>query len=225
MLTHEQAKVFYDRFGAKQDSQAFYEEAALTDLIEHADFDEAGMVFEFGSGTGRLAERVLEHHLPLSTCYRGVDISDTMVKLSTERLERFNERARVTQSDGSMEIPAPEGTIDRIVSTYVLDLLPESDIRAFLDDARRALTWDGRLCLAGLTYGPTPTSKTVIAAWNLVHTFRPSIVGGCRPIRMLDFLPEQDWTILHHRVLVASAVPSEVLIATPRSRPAIADVA
>ena len=32
---------FYDRFGAKQDHQGFYEDAALADLIGASDFDQA----------------------------------------------------------------------------------------------------------------------------------------------------------------------------------------
>jgi hypothetical protein len=32
-LTHAEARAFYDRFGAKQDAQAFYEGRAVRDLI------------------------------------------------------------------------------------------------------------------------------------------------------------------------------------------------
>jgi len=32
-LSHQQAKAFYDRFGAKQDSQAFYEDRAVQELV------------------------------------------------------------------------------------------------------------------------------------------------------------------------------------------------
>jgi hypothetical protein len=53
MLSHEEARAFYDWFGARQDSQRFYEDPALCDLLGHADFGEARSVFEFGCGTGR----------------------------------------------------------------------------------------------------------------------------------------------------------------------------
>ena len=51
MLSRDEAKAFYDRFGAKQDSQGFYEDRALEDLMEHVDVDEAEAGFEFGCGT------------------------------------------------------------------------------------------------------------------------------------------------------------------------------
>ncbi len=60
----EQVRAFYDRFGAKQDSQAFYEDAATADLILNAELGAARAVFEFGCGTGRFAEKLLAEHLP-----------------------------------------------------------------------------------------------------------------------------------------------------------------
>jgi hypothetical protein len=39
VLTHSQAQAFYDRFGKRQDSQAFFEDAALDELISHGAFE------------------------------------------------------------------------------------------------------------------------------------------------------------------------------------------
>lgn len=216
MLSRDEAKAFYDRFGAKQDSQGFYEDRALEDLVEHADFDEAKTVYEFGCGTGRFAERLLEHHLPLTASYRGVDISETMLALAEERIERFENRAEILLSDGSMRIDAEEGSIDRVVSTYVMDLLPEEDIRKFLEESLRALTEDGRLCVAGLTRGTTPISRLVSLVWSIVHRIRPALVGGCRPTRLIDYMHDSDWEILHRRVVICYGISSEVIVATPR---------
>ena len=63
VLTHEQAQAFYNRMGAKQDWQAFYEAKATHDLIVHASFETAQAVFEFGCGTGAFAERLLAARL------------------------------------------------------------------------------------------------------------------------------------------------------------------
>jgi len=57
-LTRSQARTFYDRFGAKQDAQSFYEDAAIGDLIAHATFEQAEGIFELGCGTGCLASRL-----------------------------------------------------------------------------------------------------------------------------------------------------------------------
>ena len=86
MLDRGQVRAFYDRFGARQDAQAFYEDAALTELVLHADFEAAGRVYELGCGTGRFARRLLERHLPDGATYLGVDLSATMVELARGRL-------------------------------------------------------------------------------------------------------------------------------------------
>lgn len=217
-LSEQQARAFYDRLGKKQDTQAFYEDPAIQALLAHGDFEDACVVYEFGCGTGRLAERILRDYLPATSWYRGVDISSTMVELARQRLIPFGDRAGVQLSDGSVTIEAPDGSIDRIVSTYVLDLLPLPKIRAFLDEANRVLTWDGRLCLVGLTEGTTPVSRAVAGVWKAVHRLRPGLVGGCRPLKLIDLLPPDDWTVIHHEVVVAYGIPSEVLVAAPHRR-------
>src|SRR6266478_1823744 len=91
-LTTAEAKVFYDRFGAKQDTQAFYEDRALDALILHADFQHAQSVFEFGCGTGRLAARLFTTTLREDCRYVGADISETMVALARKRSRRWANR-------------------------------------------------------------------------------------------------------------------------------------
>jgi ubiquinone/menaquinone biosynthesis C-methylase UbiE len=214
-LTREQAKAFYDRFGAKQDKQAFYEDAALDDLVTHAGFDHARSVLEFGSGTGRFAERLLVRHLPADAVYRGVDLSDTMVALARDRLRRFGDRAVINLSDGSPATGAAPASVDAFVSTYVLDLLPDNDIRAVLTEARRVLKPGGRLCVASGTWGRAGLSRIVSWLWGRVYALRPSLVGGCRPLRLTDFLAGGGWRVEYGNVVVAYGIPSEVVVASP----------
>src|SRR5260370_24707460 len=75
VLTHEQAQAFYNRMGAKQDWQAFYEAKATHDLITHASFETAQAVFEFRCRTGAFPERLPPPHPEPSACYAAADIS------------------------------------------------------------------------------------------------------------------------------------------------------
>jgi len=214
-LSLDDARAFYNRFGAKQDEQAYYEDAALDALLQHAGFEHACVVYEFGCGTGRFAERALEDLLPGSSWYRGMDISETMVSIAQNRLGRFGDRAQVWKSDGAMRIDAPDGSVDCVVSTYVLDLLPETAIVEFLDEAARVLTDDGRLCVAGLTSGTTLRSRATMFLWRMAHWIRPVWVGGCRPIRVAAMLDPAKWRVEHTGTVVARGIPSEVLVARP----------
>src|SRR6516225_4931780 len=165
VLTHEQAQAFYNRMGAKQDWQAFYEAKATQDLITHASFESAQAVFEFGCGTGAFAERLLTAHVSPETPYVAVDSSPTMIRLAQARLARFGSRVQVQQTDGSLQFDAPSGSYDRFVSTYVADLLITSDIAALFCEAHRLLLPGGRLCLVSLTQGTDLFSRLVMSAW------------------------------------------------------------
>ncbi len=206
------AQAYYDRFGKKQDSQGFYEDRALDDLIANSDFKNCQRVFEFGCGTGRLAARLLENCLSPSASYFGCDISPVMIDLAKRRLEAFGERAQVALSDGDVRFGVPDQSVDRVVSTYVLDLLSEADVRRFFTESRRVLGPGGKVCLASLTRGPGAVSRIVSSLWMSAFRLNPALVGGCRPIQVDAFVNPQDWKALHRSVVTPFGVPSEVLI-------------
>jgi ubiquinone/menaquinone biosynthesis C-methylase UbiE len=213
MLDKEQIRSFYDQFGPKQDWQRFYEGAATRDLLAHGTFEGAHAVFELGCGTGWLAKDLLSRYLPESATYTGFDLSSTMVTLAQKRLAKFGKRAEVHLTDGSLKLPFPDLQFDRFVSNYVLDLLPPEDIGMVMQEAYRVLMTNGRLCLISLTDGSTPFSQILIWLWRQVFTFRPSLLGGCRPLKLLGFISEKRWEVLHHNLVVAYGIPSEVVVA------------
>jgi ubiquinone/menaquinone biosynthesis C-methylase UbiE len=213
-LTPQEAKAFYDRFGARQDRQSFYEAAALEQLVAHGDFGGAKHVFEFGCGTGRFAFDLLRHHLPETASYRATDISTTMVELASARLAEFAPRASVTTASGDIAFPLPDGSVDRVIATYVLDLLSDGAIDRFLGEARRVLQPDGLLCVVGITFGTSPLSRTIMRGWQWLFTQRPSWVGGCRPSEIQRRLSSA-WRIRFRTVVVAWGIASEVVIAHP----------
>ena len=218
VLTHGQARAFYDWMGAKQDWQAFYEKRATRDLIAHASFETAQAVFEFGCGTGAFAERLLALHLEPSACYVAVDSSTTMIRLAQARLARFGSRVAVEQTDGSLQFEAASGSYDRFVSTYVADLLSASDITALLAEAHRLLMPEGRLCLVSLTHGTRWLSRLLTGLWTGIHRLTPTLVGGCRPLDLGVLLPASIFHLEYVHVVTAFGIPSEVIVAKPQPK-------
>lgn len=212
-LSHEEARHFYDRFGARQDSQAFYERPALEGMLAHLALGEAGAVLEFGCGTGKLAAEMLAQNLGPECRYLGLDVSRTMVELARARIAPFGARAEIRQTDGAPRIEAADGSFDRFVSTYVLDLLPEDEMRAVLEEAHRVLAPGGRLGIASLTHGRSGVARVVTWAWQRIHRLRPALVGGCRPIEVADLLSEGDWKLRHRSVVSPYGIASEVVVA------------
>lgn len=215
-LTPAQVRIWYDRFGRKQDSQDFYAGPALDDLIAHADFAHAEQVFEFGCGTGHFARRLLSEHLSASARYVGYDLSPVMVDLATQKVASAGARARVLGSEGEIRFPLADHSVDRVVSNYVLDLLSADDARVFFTEAHRSLVPGGKLCLVSLTQGVSAPSRMVCAVWSRVFRWSPTLVGGCRPIRLRDYVTPDLWKTEYDNVVSAFGVPSEVRVLTSR---------
>ena len=213
VLTHRQAQAFYNRMGAKQDWQAFYEAKATHDLIARASFETAQAVFEFGCGTGAFAERLLTAHLSPEAQYVTVDSSATMIRLAQARLARFGSRVAVEQTDGTLRFEAASSSYDRFVSTCVADLLAASDIAEMLSEAHRLLRPEGLLCLVSLTPGPTWLSRLVTGLWTGIHRLAPSLVGGCRPLELRTLLQAHPFLLEYAHVVTAFGIPSEIIVA------------
>ena len=211
-----QARAVYDRIGRAQDWQ-FYENRAVARLLTDFAPQTAHAVFEFGCGTARLAVRMLEL-LPPTASYLGVDVSPVMVALATNRLAGWGDRAQVRLVDGSMPLPADSNSTDRIVCTYIFDLLDDTDAAAVLDEFERILTPDGLLCLVSLRAGLTRFERLVSGLWTMLWRRAPQLLGGCRPMR-LDQVLGQRWALRHQHVVHSWGLVSEVVVATPRQNP------
>ncbi len=210
------ARQFYDRVGSWLDTQRFYEDRAIGRLVARAGFETAHSVFEFGCGTGRLAARLLGDALPHDARYTAVDISGTMVGLTTGRLRPWAGRVNVRLTEGSAPLGEPGASHDRFVSTYVLDLLSDPDIQAALTEAHSILTDQGLLCLVTSTWGDRGFARVVTAGWTWLYRRDPVLVGGCRPLRAADYLPRDRWRLEHRESIAAFGITSEVVVASKR---------
>ena len=216
VLTREAARRIYDRIGSRQDTQAFYEDRATEILVRNGEFGAARRVLELGCGTGRFALGLLTTQLSEVARYRALDLSPVMVGLARGRLAPFASRVEVVQTDGSPPSDEPTASCDRFVSNFVLDLLADEDIASVVGEAHRILEPGGLLCVCSLSTGSGPFSRFVARAWSWVHAARPALVGGCRPLELLDWIDAERWRVRHHEKRTPFGVPSEVLVAERR---------
>jgi ubiquinone/menaquinone biosynthesis C-methylase UbiE len=212
-LSHAEARRFYDRLGSVQDWQWPFEQPAREKMVEQMALGDASAVFELGCGTGRFAKDLLERHLPLEARYLGVDVSDTMLRLSRRSLERFGPRVEVRPSGGAQRFVAPDGGFDRWISTYVLDLLSESDIALALKEAQRLLMPGGRIGLVSLTHGATSLAQRIERIWLALNRRNAAWTGGCRPLALAGRLAPAAWSLRHHEVVTSFGISSEVIVA------------
>ena len=212
-LRPEVAARVYDRIGRLQDTQEPIERRAVDRLVALGRFDTATAVFELGCGTGTLAQRLLDHHLPPDATYVGLEVSRRMASLSRQRLEPWSSRARVIQTDGRLPLPVEEASADRFIAAYVFDLLPHDYALQVMREAHRILKPGGLLCVTSLTRGETSLARIVSSSWHGVWRVAPRLVGGCRPIDLEPLLENGQWTDLSTYVIQSWGFPSQLMVA------------
>lgn len=215
-LSPEQVKRFYDRIGAWQDTQAFYERPAVERMLAHADLSRARSVFELGCGTGRLAHRLLSEVLAPDARYRGVEISATMARLARRRLRPWVGRATVELLRSDALPTLDPGTLDAFFAVYVLDLLPVERLRRVLELAADGLAPGGLLCACTLGRGRHGVGRVVSDVWERVWRRWPGLVGGCRPVDVRAMLEATRWEVRHDSSLTVWGITSSVLVARRR---------
>lgn len=213
-LTPNQARRHYDRNAHKQEAQGWYENAALERLVALSDFAEASDVLEAGCGTGKLAALLLRNHLAPHATYTGVDISPAMLARAGTKLKKYAPRAKLRPGDVTLGLTSPDKSADRVIATYLFDLLSASHSKNLLAEMYRVLRPGGLICLAGLTRESEQGDMTVISQlWSLVQRRWPWIVGGCRPVQLRPLLDEARWRIVAHETVAPRGLVSEILIA------------
>jgi len=119
----------------------------------------------------------------------------------------------VSLSNGGPPVGEASGAYDRFVSNFVLDLLSTDDIGAVLAEAHRMLVPDGLVGLCSLTLGFNATTRLVSTLLSGVHRLRPQLIGGCRALELLDFLPSSRWRVHHASRVAPLGVPLQAVVA------------
>jgi SAM-dependent methyltransferase len=89
--------------------------------VEVAREYDAPRVLDVGGGSGRIGELLLEQG---ASRYVDVDLSDTMVDLARQRLERFGDKVNLLQGD-FLETPIP-GSYDVVLALGYFDYIAEA---------------------------------------------------------------------------------------------------
>jgi ubiquinone/menaquinone biosynthesis C-methylase UbiE len=113
----------------------------------------------------------------------GVDLSRRMLRLAAARLGAEHLGASLAQAS-VLHLPFRSNRFDAVLSTFLLDLLAETDIPVALNELGRVAAAGGRLVL-GIMELP---NKMVERAWMAAYRTAPELVGRCRPVDLAAYL-------------------------------------
>jgi len=213
------ADAFYNTVGRAIDLLAPFEDGARAALAAHAGLTQEGAelrVLELGCGTGRWARTFLGTGSGVSR-YVGLDSSETMAITAAGALADLD-RAVVVRADarepGAMSQAAETflgGQPDRILASYVLDLLDEGDTEALLGECRELLRASGGQLGACCICPGGP----VMSAWAEAWRAAPGLVGGCRPTELAARLRAAGWEVETEERTAVLGYTSQIVVARP----------
>jgi ubiquinone/menaquinone biosynthesis C-methylase UbiE len=208
---------------SKSEREAYYNKIAkVYDLLaEHSEraMREAGLaklaaaqgehMLEIGFGTGHCLAELAKAVGPAGKVF-GIDISENMVSIARELMEKEQVADRVEVQRGDAEVlPYSANSMDAIFMSFTLELFDTPEIPGVLAQCKRILRPGGRIVVVGVS--KEGKQGMIIKAFEWTHRHFPNLMD-CRPIyiaRALEAagLNVQDTTIDH------MWVPVEIVLA------------
>lgn len=205
-ISTQAARRFYDRRGARHDWTEPWESRAKVRAVQLLDVAPRQRALNVGVGTGKDHSRLQAAVIPGGMAV-GLDISPVMLDLTRARTG-----SPVCQGD-ARRLPFKDACFDRLLCTYVLDLIPAVDLPIVLAEFRRVVKPAGRMVLVTLTEGTTLPSRILIALWRTLYRLSPLVCGGCHPLQTAHLVQTAGFNDVRREVVVQLTVPSEVITA------------
>jgi len=167
-------------------------------------------VLEIGFGTGHTLATLAQAVGPEGRVL-GIDISDSMVAMTRELLDKQDLADRAELQCGDAEhLPYDDGSLDAVVMIFTLELFDTPAIPRVLAECRRVLRSGGRIVVVGIS--KEGKQGLMIKAFEWTHRHFPNLMD-CRPIYIRRALEAagfhiQDVAIDH------MWVPVEIVLAT-----------
>ena len=176
----EQIKAYYDKIARAYDLLAEHSEQPMrAQGLAKLSARPGERVLEIGFGTGHCLVELARAVGPEGKVH-GIDISDSMLSLSRELLQKEDLDPRVELICGDAErMPYPDDSLDGIFTSFTLELFDTPAIPAVLAECRRVLRPGGRLVVVALS--KEGKQGLMLKAYEWTHKHFPNLMD-CRPI-------------------------------------------
>ena len=168
------------------------------------------MVLEIGFGTGYCLQQIA---LSIGTTGRayGIDISDGMIQVTKNKLEKAGlmDRVELYHGDAS-KLPFTNETFDAVFMSFTLELFDTPEIPLLLNEVRRVLKAGGRLGVTSLSRAKGNSIALRMYEW--IHRTWPKYVD-CRPIYLEQSLHKAGYTVESKELCSLLVLPIEIVIA------------
>ena len=207
----QEAKASYDMMSRWYDIlsgrfESKYREAGLRKLCARG----GGVVLEVGFGTGHCILALAQSVGDKGKVY-GIDISEGMCNISQSRMEKsgLSERVELHCGDAT-QLPFKSNSFDAVFMSFALELFDIPEIPIVLDECRRVLRSNGRICFVSMSKGNKDTAMLRLYEW--FHDKLPNYVD-CRPIYVRDGLEQAGFRVQDMSKMSMWGLPIEIVLA------------
>ncbi|RMF56616.1 MAG: methyltransferase domain-containing protein [Calditrichaeota bacterium] len=191
----------YDIWGKLTESRAIHK------ALELAAIQDGETILEVAVGTGLVFSNLVEKNPHGKNI--GIDLSPGMLAKAKARLQDKSLNNYTLIEASATELPVKDFSVDLLMNTYMLDLIPFTEMEKVLKEFNRVLKVGGRLVLVNMTHGRSFFSKF----YELLFRISPSLMGGCRPISISSDIHNLGFKLKHVEYLEQLFFPSEIILA------------
>lgn len=193
LQTKDETKAFYNKISKVYDLLADHSEEPVRRAgLEMLNARPGEKVLEIGFGTGHCLVVMARAVGPTGKVY-GIDLSEEMLKLAQENLEKEGLADRVELICGdAAELPYPSETMDAIFMSFTLELFDTPEIPSVLAECKRALRPGGRIVVVGMS--KEGEGGIVLQVFEWTHKHFPNFLD-CRPIFVRQALEDAGFRI------------------------------
>ena len=190
---------FYDAWGKLTESKA------LRRVMEMAGIRDGLSVLEVGCGTGTLLREIIPQNP--HGINKGFDLSGDMLKRAGEKLQKAGlQNFHLVEGD-ALNLRIEDNSVDILISTFMIDLLPEDTFDKIAKNFYRVLKPNGYVVIAHFSFGTKPIHKI----WYWIAKRLPGLLTGCRPISFANYLEKAGFNILTDIQVSQNTFPSEII--------------
>jgi ubiquinone/menaquinone biosynthesis C-methylase UbiE len=207
----EAARVSYNRLSSWYDVIAGSTEKKYRDWgLEKLSAQAGEKILEIGYGTGHCLVSIAKAVGPTGRVV-GVDISDGMLAIARERLQKegLAEHADLQLGDAANLDFLEAGSLDGVFMSFTLELFDNPEIPRVLQECRRLLKTGGRIAVVSMTKTNPPGVAVRIYEW--FHEYMPEYVD-CRPIFARQALEQNGFVIQDVSTSSMWGLPVEIVL-------------
>ena len=167
-------------------------------------------VLEIGFGTGRAIVSMASAAGDKGKVY-GIDVSDAMLRKAGRRVRKAGlAKGVVLQRGDAAQLSFKENFFDAIFMSFTLELFDATEIAIVLQECKRVLKNDGRLCVVALSKKDKDTF--MVRLYERVHRMFPRYVD-CRPIYVRQSLEESGFRAAEATEMPMWGLPLSIILA------------